>query len=83
MRLELLSRHIRAGGVELSGAVQTADAWQPGVLDTLGEWLDLGGKLGDRVQVGVLHDSLELVAVRILLLQLLEGVDEPLGRWGL
>lgn len=68
MRLELLCCHVRTRGVELLGAVQTADSGQPGVFDAVGEGLCLHGKLGDGVEVRVFHDGLELVTVGVLLL---------------
>lgn len=81
MLLKLLGRHLRAGGVELGGAVEAADAGEPGELDAVGEGLGLDGQLGDGVEVRVLHYGLELVAVGVLLLELLQGVDEPLWWW--
>ncbi len=80
MRLKLLRRHVRAWRVQLRRAVEAADARQPGILDAVGERLRLDGKLRDRVEVRVLHYGLEPVAVRVLFLETLEGLNEPLGR---
>lgn len=51
MGLELLGRHLGAGGVQLGGAVEAADSRQPGELNAVGEGLRLDGQLGDRVEV--------------------------------
>lgn len=83
MGLELLRRHVRPRGVELRGAVETADSRQPRVLDAFGQGLALDGQFGVRIKVRVLHDGLELIAVGVLLLELLQRVDEPLRWWRL
>lgn len=82
MGLELLRRHVRTGRVQLLRAVQATDARQPDVLCAWGRIVNGHRELGDRVEGPVLHDGLETVTLGVLLLEVLEGGDEPFWwRW--